>query len=106
VLEVRRLDFEDDTGADRIRAGAMLERATVPQPFTVLVGIGMKAAEKRAWWQRDTLRAAVGMLHPGGGGAAPSVARPVTAWDAQRLGVHRSISADPAPGQTVPELTV
>jgi uncharacterized protein YidB (DUF937 family) len=106
VLEVRRLDFEDDAGADRIRAGAMLERATVPQPFTVLVGIGMKAAEKRVWWQRDTLRAAVGMPHPGGGGAAPSVARPVTAWDAQRLGVHRSISADPAPGQAPPELTV
>ncbi len=106
VLEVRRLDFEDDTGADRIRAGAMLERATVPQPFSVLVGIGMKAAEKRAWCQRDTLRAAVGMPHPGSGGAAPSVARRVTAWDAQRLGVHRAISADPAPGQAVPELTV
>lgn len=55
VLEVRRLDFEDDTGADRIRAGAMLARATVPQPFSVLVGTGMKAAEKRAWWPRDTL---------------------------------------------------
>jgi hypothetical protein len=66
----------------------------------------MKAAEKRAWWQRDTLRAEVGMPHPGGGGAAPSVAMPVMAWDAQPLGVHRAISADAAPGQAVPELTV
>jgi hypothetical protein len=106
VLEVCRLDFEDGTGADRIRAGAMLERATVPQPFDVLVGIGMKAAEKRAWWQRDTLKAAVGMPHPGVGGAVPAVARPISAWDAQRLGVHRAISADAAPGQAVPELTV
>lgn len=66
----------------------------------------MQAAEKRAWCQRDTLRAEVGMPHPGCHGAAPSVARPVTAWDAQRLGVHRAISADAAPGQEVPELTV
>ena len=48
VLEVRRLDFEDDTGADRIRGEAMLELATVPQPFSVLVTIGMEAARRRA----------------------------------------------------------
>jgi hypothetical protein len=106
VLGVRRFDFEDDTGADRIRAGTMLERATVPQPFNVLVGIGVKAAEKRAWCPRDTLKDAVGMPHRGGAGPALSVARPVTAWDAQRLDVHRAISADAAPGQVVPELTV
>jgi hypothetical protein len=106
VLEVRRLDFEDDAGADRIRAGEMLERATVPQPFSVLAGIGMTSAGKRTWYQRDKLRASVGMPQPGSGGAAPSVAWRVTDWDAQRLGVHRAISADPAPGQAVPELTV
>ena len=37
---------------------------------------------------------------------AQVIARPVRAWDAQRLGVHRAISTDAAPGQAVPELTV
>ena len=52
---------------------------------------------------------AVGMPRPGrgdGGGAAQADTRPVRASDAQRLGVHRAISADTAPGQAVPELTV
>ena len=46
------------------------------------------------------------MPRPGSGGPAPSVVRPVRDWDAQRLGVHRAISAGAAPGQAVPELTV
>jgi uncharacterized protein YidB (DUF937 family) len=109
VLEVSRLDFKPDMGADRIRGEAMLERATVPQPFSVLVGIGMDAARTQAWRQRDTLMVAIGMQRAGrgdGGGAARADTRPVRAWDAQRLGVHRAISAEAAPGQAVPELTV
>jgi hypothetical protein len=105
VLEVRRLDFHEGTGADRIRAGAMLEPAAVAQPFSLLVTIGMDAARRRRWHQRDELIAAVKMWSPGGG-AAPSGARPARDWGAQRLGVHRAISADAAPGQAVPELTV
>ena len=106
VLEVSRLDFGPDTGADRIRCEAMLEHATVPQPFSVLVSIGMEAARTRSWRQRDALMVVVGMRRPGrgdhgivGGGAAQAGARPVRAWDAQRLGVHRAISADATPGQ-------
>ena len=70
VLEVSRLDFEHDTGADRIRCEAMLEHATVPQPFSVLVRIGMEAAQIRAWRQRDALMAAVRMRRPGSCGRA------------------------------------
>ena len=105
VLEVRRLDFEEGTGADRIRAGAMLKPAAVAQPFSLLVTIGMEAARRRRWRQRDELIAAVKMRSPGGG-AAPSGTRPVRDWGAQRLGVHRAIVADAVPGQAVPELTV
>jgi TPR repeat protein len=113
VLEVRRLDFEADAGADRVRCEAMLEHATVPQPFSVLVTIGMEAAETRRWHQRGELMAAVRMRRPvpGDDGIVPGrtaqvSTRPVRAWDAQRLGVHRAILADAAPGQAVPELTV
>ena len=108
ALEVSRLDFEPDAGADRIRGDAMLEHATVPQSFSVLVRIGMEAARTRTWRERGALMAAVRMRRPGGdgGGAAQAGARPVRAWDAQRLGVHRAISADAAPGQAMPELTV
>jgi TPR repeat protein len=35
----------------------------------------------------------------------PSRGRPVAAWDARNLGVHRAITADPALGEAVPELT-
>jgi uncharacterized protein YidB (DUF937 family) len=105
VLEVRRLDFEEGTGADRIRAGAMLEPAAVAQPFSLLVTIGMEAARRRRWRQRDELIAVVKMRSPGGG-AVPSGARPVRDWGAQRLGVHRAIAAEAPPGQAVPELTV
>lgn len=38
-------------------------------------------------------------------GAAQAVSRPVTAWDAHRLGVHRAITAESAPGQALPDLT-
>ena len=113
VLEVSRLDFKPDTGADRTRSEAMLEPATVPQPFSVLVRIGMEAAQTRTWRQRGALMAPVGMPRPGrgvdgivGGRAAQSGARPVTGWNAQRLGVHRAISADTDPGRAMPQLTV
>jgi hypothetical protein len=46
------------------------------------------------------------MPRPGEGGASPVCVKPVRDWDAQRLGVHRAISAGVAPGQAVPELTV
>jgi TPR repeat protein len=113
LLEVSRLDFEPDAGADRVRCEAMLERATVPRPFSALVRIGTEAARTRTWRQRDALMAAVGMPRPGradagivGSGGAQVGTRPVRAWDAQRLGVHRAISADTTPRQAVPELTV
>jgi hypothetical protein len=105
VVEVSRLDFEPDTGADRIRAGVMLERATVPQPFSVLVEMGIEAARTRTWRLREALRTAVGMPRPGEGGAPLVGLKPVRDWDAQRLGVHRAISAGVAPGQAVAELT-
>src|SRR5215471_4984455 len=38
-------------------------------------------------------------------GGAPSAPRPVTAWDALALGVHRAISGDSATGQALMELT-
>jgi hypothetical protein len=113
VLEVCRLDLERDTGADRTRGGAMLERATVPQPFAALVVIGLEAARTRTWRRLDALMAAVGMPRPRrgddgiiGGSAAQISERPVRAWGAQRLGVHRAISVATTHGQAVPELTV
>lgn len=45
------------------------------------------------------------MPRPGDGGAPPVGVRPVRDWDAQRLSVHRAISAGVVPGQAVPELT-
>jgi tetratricopeptide (TPR) repeat protein len=59
VLEVSRLDFENDAGADRIRCGVMLQRASIPQPFSVLVGIGIEAAQGRSWRDKRTLITAV-----------------------------------------------
>lgn len=35
----------------------------------------------------------------------PSQGRPVAAWDARNLGVHRAITTDPALGEAVPEFT-
>jgi hypothetical protein len=37
--------------------------------------------------------------------AAHGIFRPVAAWDAHRLGVHRAITADSVPGQALPDLT-
>ena len=37
--------------------------------------------------------------------AAPGMSRPVTTWDAHRLGVHHAITADSVPGQALPDLT-
>jgi hypothetical protein len=64
ILEVSRLDFETGTGADLVRSEAMLQQASVPQPFSVLVGMGIEAARSQAWRQRHTLMTAVGLGHP------------------------------------------
>lgn len=68
VLEVSRFDFENDTGADRIRCGEMLRRASIPQPFSVLVGIGIEVAQSRSWRDKSALTTAVGAGHPPEGG--------------------------------------
>ena len=87
--------------------------ATVPQPFSLLVGVGIEAARSRTWRQRDALMTAVGVRRPVQRGdrsaaevAAQGISRPVTAWDAHRLGVHRAITTDAVGGQVLPELTV
>ena len=112
ILEVSRLDFEADTGADLVRCRAMLQRATVPQPFSVLVGIGIEAARSRTWRQRDALMAAVGLGLPAqreDRGSAEDKAwgtsQPVTAsgWlltgvtDPFALEVHRPVQVDDPP---------
>jgi Tfp pilus assembly protein PilF len=63
VLEVSRFDFEGETGADRIRSGAMLHHAGFPRSFSALVGIGIEAAQSRTWRGKRTLIAAVGADH-------------------------------------------
>src|SRR4029077_4661221 len=37
--------------------------------------------------------------------APPVMSRPVTTWDAHRLGGHHAITADSVPGQALPDLT-
>jgi hypothetical protein len=63
VLEVSRFDFEGDTGADRIRCEAMLQHASIPRPFSVLVGIGIEAAQSRTWRDKRALITAMGSGH-------------------------------------------
>jgi hypothetical protein len=120
ILEVSRLDFEADTGADLVRCRAMLQRATVPQPFSVLVGIGIEAARSRTWRQRDALMTGVGLERPvqhGGGSpaedATQGTSRPVTTsgrllaevTDPFALEVHRPVQADDSPPD-LPKLPV
>lgn len=118
ILEVSRLDFEADIGADVIRCEAMLQHASVPRPFSVLVGVGIEAARSRTWRQRHALMTAVGLgrsVQRGDGSSAEDTAqgipRPVTAsgWllaevtDPFALEVHRPVQVDdPSPG--LPEL--
>jgi tetratricopeptide (TPR) repeat protein len=63
VTEVIRFDFKADIGADRLRSEALLERASVTEPFPTLVRIGIEAAQSRTWRRRDSLMSAVGMAH-------------------------------------------
>ena len=112
ILEVRRFDFEADAGADLVRCEALLERASVPGPFSVLVGVGIEAARSRTWRQRDALMSAVGLersAQRGDGSPAENKAHgrsqpvKVLGWlldevtDPFALEVHRPVQVDDSP---------
>jgi tetratricopeptide (TPR) repeat protein len=75
VLEVRRFDFEADTGADRIRSTTMLGDANNSRSFSVLVEIGMEAAQTRTWRDKRALIAAAGVSRSVQGGEASYAGR-------------------------------
>jgi tetratricopeptide (TPR) repeat protein len=75
VLEVSRFDFEADTGADRTRTEAMLPHASIPRPFSVLVAIGIDAAQSRTWRDKQALMTAVGVGRSGQEDESPYAGR-------------------------------
>jgi len=129
VLRVRVLHL-DEGGPDRDTAGQLLRRVLVdgsqaPAAWNALEVICQGLARDRTYWasrdrladrlehdgfalRRDLSGTPPRTSPPGSGPDATaqrSAARPVTAWDAQQLGVHRTITANSAGGQTLPELT-
>ena len=61
VVEINRLDFQKDIGADRIRATVMLQDSAIATPFDDLVGAGLECARTRTWRDREALTAAIGI---------------------------------------------
>lgn len=75
VLEVRRFDFDADTGADLLRCETMLQQASIPKPVSVLVGIGIETAQHRNWRDKHSLITAVGSGRSIHGGEASYTGR-------------------------------
>lgn len=94
VVEIQRLDFDTDAGADRIRSETLLDHAQAANSYSALVEIGLGVARERSWRQRHTLATMLGV--PGNGmGSAPSDVerlKELTRSTLARLDGHRVLS--------------